>query len=314
MKRIHWMAVFVVGLALALAALYIGTTWYLEKEAAAEISDLVKNSHIIREFGYQRLRVSPLDRVITLSDVSSRLAFTEDPVRMDRIRMKTRNETSGSEIHEIMVTGIHLPAGHSGLREIRPILTEMGYNAVEGNLECRVSRNSVENRVSLEKVVFEVIEAGRLEIALDMRGISAAGLEKAAHSPLAALAELQHAAVGFARIVYRDHSLFSRLIEAYARLMNVPPASVTNEMVQKIDQDLQTAPTPSIREALETLKQFVIHPEYIQVVSAPPQPVSLRDAFLTALSGGPETWMDLFHVRVTLSESTGATVYRVPGQ
>ncbi|MFZ3047451.1 MAG: hypothetical protein WA151_16200, partial [Desulfatirhabdiaceae bacterium] len=106
MNKKIWLMIGIAGLLVLAAVAYSGITLYLETEAAAEIEKTVKQSHLIRELGYQRLRVSLFDRKITLSDVWVKLPVTEDSIQIDHVIVRNNRSNPDMEDCLIEITGI----------------------------------------------------------------------------------------------------------------------------------------------------------------------------------------------------------------
>jgi len=291
----------VAGLLIMAAVVHTGITLYLEKNAAAEIEKTVKQSHLIQELGYQRLHVSLFDRKITISDIWVKLPVTEDAIQIDRVIVRNNRTNPDMEDRFIEIRGIHLPVAHSGLRQIKPLLTEMGYDTLDGHLTCHYRYDLEQKRFSLEKAIIGASQAGDVQISLHMNGISPAGLEKAAGNPLAALTELQNTAMGHASISYSDQSFIQRALGAYSRLSKNPETQITTDLIRWIDDKIKNTQVQSMKNALTALKQFVEQPGFIQIRSEPAEPVFLKDAFLTSMIQGPEALMDLFQIQVSLT-------------
>ncbi len=301
MNMKKWLPIVIAGLLILAAAAYTGITLYLENDATAEIEKAISQSHLIRELSYQKLRVSLIDRKITLSDILVKLSVTADSIQIDRITVKNNRSNPDIEDHHIAVTGIHLPSEHSALQPVKPLLSEMGYDSIEGQLAGHYRYDRNQNQISLEKAIFGVSNAFEVTISLKLNGFSPADIEKVAGNPFAALNAFQNTALSHAEISYSDQSFCQRSLAAYSRLSNVPTTKITDDLIHQINEKMKNTQTQSMKNALTALKQFVEKPTFIQFASAPTRPVFLKDALLTSMIQGPEALMDLFHIQVSTS-------------
>lgn len=301
MNMKKWLPIVVAGLLILAAAAYTGITLYLEKDATAGIEKAISQSHLIRELDYQKLRVSLIDRKITISDILVKLSVTADSIRIDQVTVKNNRSNPDIEDRHIAVMGIHLPSNHSALQPLKPLLDEMGYDRIEGHLTGQYHFDRNQKHLSLEKATLGVSNAFDMHVSLKLNGFDPTDLEKIADNPFAALNALQNTALSFAEISYLDRSFCQRALTAYSRLSDVPTTKITDDLIVQIDEKMKSSQSQSMKNALTALKQFVPQPTFIRFRSSPTRPVFIKDTFLTSLIQGPEALMDLFQIQVSTS-------------
>jgi hypothetical protein len=169
-----------------------------------------------------------------------------------------------------------LPAVPSG--DTRRLLNRAGYGRTTGDLHLAYRYREDRRELEIRENRLEIADLGVLSLDLTLGNVPTPEAGQAFWPALT-----QVSLVG-ATVAFRDRSLVSRLVQAYAAEKGLSAAEAHAALVRDVRDMRDREPDRLRREALAALLSFVERPGELAVRIEPPRPLTLFDFLLGSSS------------------------------
>jgi RNA polymerase-interacting CarD/CdnL/TRCF family regulator len=161
------------------------------------------------------------------------------------------------------------------------LLDRAGYKRTTSDFFVRYRLDEETGEFELRDVQLAVSDLGEVLVNLKLGNVPKSGIRDGAELLSAGTTTtLVHASVSF-----KDRSLVSRLLKAYAAERNISEADALTRVLRDLKADRDRARDAVEREALDALVRFIERPSEIRMALEPSRPVPLLAMGLQFLGG-----------------------------
>jgi hypothetical protein len=291
-----------VVLAAAAGGVYLGADYY----ANAKVQQLADKfsrdmGRITREFRYQSVRADLFGQSIVLKGVEF-VTMTGDRIKAESVAVKDFDWRIGGppRYADIVVKRADIPStalanlarasGELGAVigvstgpaiDAQRLLDRAGYERTTSDMFVRYRLDEETGQFELSDVQLAVSDLGDVLVNLKLGNVPTRGVRDAAALLSAGTTTtLVHASISF-----KDRSLVSRLLKAYAAERNISEADALARVLRDLKSERDAARDAVEREALGALIRFVERPSEIRMALDPARPVPLLAMGLQFLGG-----------------------------
>lgn len=283
----------------------------VEQQAQKFARDMRK---VTKEFRYGSVRADLLSQTIVMTNVEF-VTLDGDRIRAESVAVKDFDWRSGGtpryadiEIKRAQVPSTALTSLARASNQLGSIigvstgpaagaqrlLDRAGYGRTTSDLFVRYRLDEETGQFELRDVQLAVSDLGEVLVNLRLGNVPARGIrDGAALLSAGTTTTLVHASVSF-----KDRSLVSRLLKAYAAERNLSEADALARVLADLRAERARARDAIEREALEALIRFVERPSEIRVALDPARPVPLLAMGLQFL-GGRSFAKDAFGLKIS---------------
>lgn len=308
----------IVGIA-ALAALGGGGYFAADHFANAKVQERAQifardMRKVTKSFRYGAVRADLLSQSIVMTDVEF---VTLDGDRIKAASVAVRDfdwasrgtpryadiEIKRAEVPSTALTSLARASGQYGaiigvstgpVADAQRLLDRAGYKRTTSNFFVRYRLDEETGQFELREVQLTVADLGEVVINLRLGNVPTRGIRDAAALLSAGTTTtLVHASASF-----KDRSLVSRLLKAYAAERNISEADALARVLRDLRAERDQARDPVEREALGALLRFVERPSEIKVALEPAKPVPLLAMGLQFI-GGRSFAKDAFGLKIS---------------
>ena len=295
----------IVGIA-ALAAVGAGGYFAADHFANAKVEQQAQKfardmRKVTKEFRYGSVRADLLSHTIVMTNVEF-VTLDGDHIRAESVAVKDFDWRSGGtpryadiEIKRAQVPSTALTSLARASNQLGSIigvstgpaagaqrlLDRAGYGRTTSDLFVRYRLDEETGQFELRDVQLAVSDLGEVLVNLRLGNVPARGIrDGAALLSAGTTTTLVHASVSF-----KDRSLVSRLLTAYAAERNLSEADALARVLADLRAERARARDVIEREALDALIRFVERPTEIRVALDPARPVPLLAMGLQFIGG-----------------------------
>lgn len=283
----------------------------VEQQAQKFARDMRK---VTKEFRYGSVRADLLSQTIVMTNVEF-VTLDGDRIRAESVAVKDFDWRSGGtpryadiEIKRAQVPSTALTSLARASNQLGSIigvstgpaagaqrlLDRAGYGRTTSDLFVRYRLDEETGQFELRDVQLAVSDLGEVLVNLRLGNVPARGIrDGAALLSAGTTTTLVHASVSF-----KDRSLVSRLLKAYAAERNLSEADALARVLADLRAERARARDAIEREALDALIRFVERPSEIRVALEPARPVPLLAMGLQFL-GGRSFAKDAFGLKIS---------------
>ncbi len=282
----------------------------LEERAQIFARDMRK---ITREFRYGAVRADLLSQSIIMTNVEL-VTMSGDSIRAESVAVRDfdwRNrgtpryadiEIKRADVPSTALANLARASGQwvalIGLStgpaaDARRLLDRAGYTRTTSDFFVRYRFDEDSGEFELRDVQLAVSELGEVLLNLKLGNVPQRGIRDGAEL----LSAGTQTTLVRASLAFKDRSLVSRLLKAYAADRNISEAEALQRVLRDIRAERDRARDPVEREALHALLRFVERPSEIRLAMEPERPVPLLGGFTRLLGGG--TFKELFGVKIS---------------
>ena len=256
---------------------------------------------VTKAFRYGAVRADLLSQSIVMTDVEF-VTLDGDRIKAASVAVKDFDWTNGgtpryadievkrAEVPSTALTSLARASGQLGAvigvstgpaADAQRLLDRAGYKRTTSDFFVRYRLDEETGQFELSDVQLAVSDLGVVLINLRLGNVPTRGIrDGAALLSAGTTTTLVHASVSF-----KDRSLVSRLLKAYAAERNISEAEALARVLRDLRADRDRARDPVEREALGALLRFVERPSEIKVALDPARPVPLLAMGLQFLGG-----------------------------
>lgn len=267
---------------------------------------------VTKEFRYGAVRADLLSQSIVMTDVEF-VTLDGDRIKAARVAVKDFDwasrgtpryadiEIKRAEVPSTALTSLARASGQWGsiigvstgpAADAQRLLDRAGYKRTTSDVFVRYRLDEETGQFELRDVQLTVSDLGDVVVNLKLGNVPTRGIrDGAALLSAGTTTTLVHASVAF-----KDRSLVSRLLKAYAAERNISEADALARVLRDLRAERDRARDAVEREALEALLRFVERPSEIRVALDPARPVPLLAMGLQFL-GGRSFAKDAFGLR-----------------
>ena len=265
------------GVLLALCGgAYLGLKFYIENDARNRIQDWANQTGRISEISYQSLDVGLFSKTVQISQVSIQIKDVSGPVAMDRLILHSFD--GNNEIPTFMhveIQGIHTSRDSSLMKEVSPVLVQMGYADISADVEYAYIYEPIKKNLDIKLFNIGIADMGKVEISARINNLDLRALKTVPDNPLSLIALVPAVAISGIEVAYQDNSLTQRLMELSARQSGQRSEQIISAITEQLDSEIQRQNQPLVRDMLLAFRNFLMKPGHIQVAISPAQPVPL---------------------------------------
>jgi hypothetical protein len=256
---------------------------------------------VTREFRYGAVRADLLARSIVMTNVEF-VTLDGDRIRAESVAVKDfdwRNrgtpryadiEIKRADVPSSALTSLARASGQLGsiigvstgpAADAQRLLDRAGYKRTTSDFFVRYRLDEETGEFELRDVQLAVSDLGEVLVNLKLGNVPKSGIRDGAELLSAGTTTtLVHASVSF-----KDRSLVSRLLKAYAAERNISEADALTRVLRDLKADRDRARDAVEREALDALVRFIERPSEIKMALEPSRPVPLLAMGLQFLGG-----------------------------
>ncbi|MFO0986088.1 MAG: hypothetical protein U1F37_01790 [Alphaproteobacteria bacterium] len=256
---------------------------------------------VTKEFRYGAVRADLLSQSIVMSDVEF-VTLDGDRIRAASVAVKDFDWRSGgtpryadiairrAEVPSTALASLARASNQLGAivgvstgpaAGAQRLLDRAGYGRTTSDIFVRYRLDEETGQFELSDVQLAVADLGEVLVNLRLGNVPARGIrDGAALLSAGTTTTLVHASVSF-----KDRSLVSRLLKAYAAERNLSEADALARVLADLRAERARARDAIEREALDALIRFVERPSEIRVALEPARPVPLLAMGLQFLGG-----------------------------
>jgi hypothetical protein len=255
---------------------YLGLKFYIEKDAQVRIQDWANQTGRISKISYQSLDVGLFSKTIQVSQVSIQIKDVNSPVAVDRLILHSFdiNNEIPSFLH-VEIQGIHISQDNSLMKEISPVLTQLGYADIAANVEYAYSYEPFKKDLEIQQLRISISDMGKVEVSARINNLDLAALKAVPDNPLSLIALVPAVAISGIMLDYQDNSFVPRLLEFGARQSGQRSEQFISAITEQVNSEIQRQNEPAVRDILLAFQKFLVNPGHIKVVASPTRPVSL---------------------------------------
>lgn len=267
-----------------------------------------------KEFRYGAVRADLLSQSIVMTNVEF-VTLDGDRIRAESVAVKDFDWRSGgtpryadieikrAEVPSTALTSLARASNQLGsiigvstgpAANAQRLLDRAGYKRTTSDFFVRYRLDEETGQFELSDVQLAVSDLGEVLVNLRLGNVPARGIrDGAALLSAGTTTTLVHASVSF-----KDRSLVSRLLKAYAAERNLSEADALARVLADLRAERARARDAIEREALDALIRFVERPSEIRVALDPARPVPLLAMGLQFL-GGRSFAKDAFGLKIS---------------
>jgi hypothetical protein len=256
---------------------------------------------VTKEFRYGAVRADLLSQSIVMTNVEF-VTLDGDRIKAESVAVKDfdwRNggtpryadiEIKRAQVPSTALTSLARASGQLGsiigvstgpAADARRLLDRAGYKRTTSDLFVRYRLDEETGQFELRDVQLAVSDLGEVLVNLRLGNVPKRGIrDGAALLSAGTTTTLVHASVSF-----KDRSLVSRLLKAYAAERNISEADALARVLADLRAERGRSRDAVEREALEALIRFVERPTEIRMALDPARPVPLLAMGLQFLGG-----------------------------
>jgi hypothetical protein len=259
----------------------------LEERAAVFARDMGK---FTREFRYGSVRASIIGHSLEMRDVEF-VTLDGDRIKAERVTVKDfdwRNRgrpryadfyVTRAEVPSTALTNLArasdqfakiIGVSTAPARDVQRLLDRAGYRRTVSDFQVKYRYDEDTQELEIHDVLVEIAELGTVVFNLKLGNVPADGIRDEAALMSAAAITLNHASLAF-----RDRTLVSRMLRAYATERGISEAEALARVLAEVKAERDRSRDPIEREALEALLRFIERPGEISVALKPERPVAL---------------------------------------
>ncbi len=259
-----------------------------EAKKRAEIFARDMRKHV-NEFTYGSVKVSPIGQSIEMRDVAV-VTKKGERVKVASVTIKNFDWTGGAtpRYADIVIAGADLPSDLvvDLLRlpllprgETKRMLDKAGYGRALGDIHVGYRYDEATREFEIRDNRVELAGLGTFTLNLKFGNVQS----------IAAKNEVELAGIGLqatlvgASLVFRDATLVSRMIKAYAADKGLSEAEAQARFLADIRAERERQSEPLAREGLDALARFVERPGEIGLAVSPATPYPLMSFFMTGV-------------------------------
>jgi hypothetical protein len=256
---------------------------------------------VTKEFRYGGVRADLLSQSIVMTNVEF-VTLDGDRIKAERVAVKDFDwrsrgtpryadiEVKRADVPSTALTNLARASGQLGAiigvstgpaADAQRLLDRAGYKRTTSDFFVRYRLDEETGEFELRDVQLAVSDLGEVLVNLKLGNVPARGVRDAAALLSAGTTTtLVHASVSF-----KDRSLVSRLLKAYAAERNISEADALARVLRDLKTERDATRDVVEREALEALIRFVERPSEIRMALDPARPVPLLAMGLQFLGG-----------------------------
>ena len=256
---------------------------------------------ITKEFRYGAVRADLLSQSIVMTKVEF-VTLDGDRIKAESVAVKDFDwrsrgtpryadiEVKRADVPSTALTSLARASGQLGsiigvstgpATDAQRLLDRAGYKRTTSDFFVRYRLDEETGEFELRDVQLAVSELGAVVLNLKLGNVPTRGIRDGAELLSAGTTTtLVHASVSF-----KDRSLVSRLLKAYAADRNISEAEALTRVLRDLKADRDRTRDVVEREALDALIRFVENPSEIKVALDPARPVPLLAMGLQFIGG-----------------------------
>lgn len=269
---------------------------------------------VTKEFRYADVRADLLSQSIVMTKVEF-VTMSGDRIRAESVAVKDfdwRNrgtpryadiEVKRADVPSTALANLARASGSLGsiigvstgpAADAQRLLDRAGYKRTTSDFFVRYRFDEETGEFELRDVQLAVSDLGEVLLNLKLGNVP----QRAARGDVNLLSAGTQTTLVHASLSFRDRSLVSRLLKAYAADRNISEAEALARVLRDLKAERDRARDPVEREALEALLRFVERPSEIRVAAEPARPVPLLAMGLQFL-GGRAFVKDTFGLKIS---------------
>lgn len=253
----------------ALIGIYAGVKLYASFIAGKRVNDAIAEVSDFVQITYEDVDVDLIGFDFILTGVHFSPLGTEETVKAEKIIVKSLDHKSDiPSFLNVSVEGIEIRQ----LKKNTPVMRELGYDSsLLVDLDINYHYDKQNKALEMKTISINATGAGRLATRFRLGRI-----DLQAKNLFAILLAYPYITVYRAAVVYKDDSLTDRLMRSAAKNENTDVGGYRNQVIGKIDQEIQDEKSHFNRTALNALKGFIEDPGEISISATPDRPQLLR--------------------------------------
>jgi hypothetical protein len=256
---------------------------------------------LTKEFRYGSVRADLLSQSIVMKNVEL-VTLDGDRIRAESVAVKDFDwrsrgtpryadiEVKRADVPSTALANLARASGQLGAiigvstgpaADAQRLLDRAGYKRTTSDFFIRYRLDEETGVFELRDVQLTVSDLGEVLVNLKLGSVPTSGVRDAA----ALLSASTTTTLVHASISFKDRSLVSRLLKAYAAERNISEADALARVLRDLKTERDNTRDVVEREALEALIRFVEHPSEIRMALDPARPVPLLAMGLQFLGG-----------------------------
>jgi hypothetical protein len=256
---------------------------------------------VTKEFRYGGVRADILSQSIVMTKVEF-VTMNGDRIRAESVAVKDfdwRNggtpryadiEIKRADVPSTALANLARASGSLGsiigvstgpATEAQRLLDRAGYKRTTSDFFVRYRFDEATGEFELRDVQLAVSDLGVVLLNLKLGNVPQRRIKDGA----ALLSAGTQTTLVHASISFKDRSLVSRLLKAYATDRNISEAEALSRVLRDLKAERDRARDPVEREALGALLRFIEHPSEIRLAAEPMRPVPLLALGMGMLGG-----------------------------
>jgi hypothetical protein len=271
------------GLLIGLVGAYLVASNIGNKKVAAELQQTVAESDMLESLTYGKLSAGLLSPSVYLSDLELQLKGIEDPIAIGELEVNDVVLQDNFPVAaDLSMKGLRLLASHSLLTPWQDDLASLGYDGLDLSLKLRYFYDPAQRQFTLEQCEFSEPRMGRLRLDVALHNFNPVPIIAGdwRENPFSALTVFSLISLASLQADYQDSSLAQKLIAHAARQSGISSDQYIDTILADLNQRSGKDPDPRIREALETVNQFMRDPGRISIQAAPQTAMALMRLLL----------------------------------
>jgi hypothetical protein len=266
----------IVVVLLLAGAVYFGLDRAAESSAAERIQQFVDASPLVKEVRYQTLDVGLVGSQARMENVTVKMAQSEDVLNIQSISISDIAVQDDLPTRlNLTATGIAVPEDAKAMRELAPVLNDLGYGQIATNLRFQYDYDPAARRLTVDKFMVEAADAGQFTAHIQLENIDLKSIPQQPENALSMMPLLTGITLKAASMTYTDHSLLDRIIVRQAQQEGITPDAFKNLLSQQLEMHTGQLQDPSTLAIVKSLQNFIRNPKKITVSIAPAAAVSI---------------------------------------
>ena len=271
----HKKIVIGVALVLLLVGTYIGIQYYVDRSATNEINRELDKISTFAEIQYEDLNVDLFKKRIRLEKIRLSPKFFDDKIIIDDLTLHQREtESETAENIHVQINGIRIDPTHPG-GFLKPVIQDAGYEDIGIDLECSVSYDAEKQILEITHLKAGAKRVAEVELRFRLENINLNQIQTVPNNLLVLLTMMSGVSIAGAELNYKDDSLLNKIYENEARRKGQTVEIYVQTLTGRIKDMLQDETDPHTRDILNSLHDFLLAPDTINILIKPKRPVSV---------------------------------------
>lgn len=265
------------ALFLVLIVIIAALKYHMNQKARKEIDRTIERISAYADIGYENVGVQLLRSKIHIHDMTFMPVVFNEKIRIDEMVLFEQScGNNDAQKINVEMNGIHIDFDQPYFHNIRSFIQQLGYPGLKADVRCSCVYNRNSRELFVESLVLAAENAGEIRFRIHLMNFSFPSREFDMATVFYFMTSLPSVSITEAEIRFKDDSFTERLCRICAGNKHQSPERFTNELIERINQEIQKEPSPSVQNAWKAIRDFLKNPDKISLQIAPKEPVSFR--------------------------------------